>query len=457
MQPTLLIAICLIGFVALTTVFSLRWGALAYLTVVLFAPNVMLETTYFRVEHILTPVLLALILAKTALKRQYGGIRAVVMLYVLWLGWLWLITAISMAQMPNVPFDMRAIYGLVRPGLVMLAFSLVDFDKTWLSRRAALFCYAAIPLGILGVGQTLNIPLFRWITEAAYISPGRDVFFRSLDAEGEGYVLRAISVFENVSYAATYFLLALYTGFALLTSSEKRFDRRERLLLVASMLAACFGGIFTMSGTFLGGALLLWVWTLISTSWRTRAKLVVFSLLALVVVTATFSYLPEGIREQVGLVTDYQADRLSSAAFLHGRLYREKDYALLDSWETAVQRPLVGWGFFSPEGVVINDSIYLLLFYTGGAIGCVIFTAVLTTAVKARSRKDIMTRLLLIWLGVLVLAGFGSTSFFIVRLLDWWWAFVGVHAGLQRKDKLALSGSAQGGVSPLAIGVGHVA
>jgi hypothetical protein len=153
--------------------------------------------------------------------------------------------------------------------------------------------------------------------------------------------------------------------------------------------------------------------------------------------------LSESFRYHMTAVLEYQLDRLTSGGFLHGRFYSDTGDDLLASWQLAFQKPLLGWGFFSPAGVVVNDSLYLVLFYCGGTLGCLIFAALLCILIIPPVKDILKKRMLVVWLAVMLLAGFGSFAFFNPRIGDWWWAIVGIVEGARRRYRVSLPLSAQ--------------
>jgi hypothetical protein len=435
MNTGLLIGAPMAAFVLTMFAIKERVGALAYLVFLLVAPNIVLLGESFRLEHVLPPCMLLILMLRRSVAQERIKVPGFGLIYVLWIAWLLAATFVSSPSDPIALLDWRAVYGYVRPLLVLIVFYNLKIDEDWIRWAAIAFAMSAIPQALLAVGQTSAIGFVRDFTELAYTSPGRDVFVRTVMDEDRGYLFRAICTFENVSYAAIFFLLSLFTGVLMWSRRHSR-SAAQRAILLGSILASLVGGVLTYSATFIAGVALFWFWLVVTLRGKWRVWLVVLSVISGLAVIELLRYMPAFVQERAEGMTGYQVDRLLTGAFLNGRLYIPEGDYLLDSWRIALENPIVGSGFFSEEGLIVNDSVVIVLFYTGGLVGSGLFLAVGLMLLRSVVQPGLPKQLLRLWWWVMVITGFGAMSFFVVRLTDWWWAMAGAIAGLSHREML---------------------
>src|SRR5664280_20755 len=206
-----------------------RRGALAFLAAVLLTPTVVLDGFSFRIEHVLAvPMLFVATLSRPASAlRWWSGSLA--KSYAMW--WLWVMIA-SGAAYPddlNTTASWSDAYTVFRPMVVMAVFYLSfapDTGREATSPEAMrkvlrLFVLASVPLGLLAVAQVLDYGGARAVTGELYGSSSRTAIAVQNARATFGYMWRAVSVFENVGYAATYFVIALGTGIMMLMFGRK--------------------------------------------------------------------------------------------------------------------------------------------------------------------------------------------------------------------------------------------
>lgn len=421
-----------------------------FLYAILFCPNIRIGGLELRLEHAVAPMLLGVII----LSRPVALIRAVrcppILAYLLWFGWCFTMTVIwSLPDLAN-PQSWVAVQGVFRPVLIMAIFAVVVFDGAQFKNLFKGFVLCGIPLACLGIAQTLNFPGARWITQQAYSSSGRDTFSISLESESQGYMVRGISVFENASYAGVFYILVLLAGIWLLAGKASLVSRKEKLALSLAVGFALLGGIFTMSATFVVGVLALGAILFARTRMRAKARIAIgVTGIALLLMLAML-LLPANFVSYFSDAHLYQKERVLSGELFKGRFMNEEGTDLLPAWRMAMDNPVVGFGLLPPAGVIVNDSLYITVLFSGGVIGMILFSLIFVSLFFFRNR-DTLQRLTFAWLILMFAAGFGCPSFFNPRMGEWVWAVVAV-AALRSKNwspaqsnAIATRGAAYGG------------
>jgi hypothetical protein len=300
-----------------------------------------------------------------------------------------------------------------------------------------LFVLASIPLGLLAVAQVLNYGPARTATGELYGSFSRTAIAVQTARVAGGYVWRAVSVFENVGYAATYFVMAVGAGVMMIMFGRKNSPLSSRLLTLCATIAAFVGGVFTMSATFWAGLALVAV---IAGLHFRRGNWFRSALWAVVILTLVVSVGYALLEEGGNLTTTTQYMILTKVLGGQGLAVRygglDSSEAIFSAIDSAMQRPIVGWGVSRPVGVVVNDSLYVYLLHSGGIIGILLFAAFAYQYVALSQRcvpeVKAITRM---WFAVILICGLGGITIFIPRLCDCWWGFSGVMAGLATRRK----------------------
>jgi len=424
-----------------------RRGILFYLGAVLFAPNIVFSSFSFRIEFVL-PMAMLMVAWSTGRTRvaAAGWWRSpVIKAYGVW--WLWLMIATLFVFLEDLRADISwiLVYSLFRPILVMAVFQTAFANADHRVAQPAggtrrvlrLIVVAAIPLTLLSIAQVLDFGPVRDITYLAYSSSTSLVISNQTDLATIGYAWRAVAVFENVSYAATYFVAAAGIGLMMLMFDRKRPQSSDRLLLMLASAAAVVGGFFTMSATFLGGiSLIMAVLFTMSCrgNWRRAISwgLAVLALLGLAGyalfngssnLAATTKYMVlTKILGGAGLATRYGGSDDSTSSFV--------------ALTSALQRPIVGWGIAQPIDVMVNDSLFIFLLHFGGLIGIFLFCIFLRQQfILSRRFIPEIRAISRIWLVTFLFCGLGCITFFIPRYCDCWWGFTGAMAGLACAEK----------------------
>jgi hypothetical protein len=333
------------------------------------------------------------------------------------------------------------VYSLFRPILVMAVFQTafanadarVAVQEGGSRRVLRLIVFAAIPLGLLAIAQTLDFGPFRDITNLAYSSASRQVVGAAQTAsESMGYAWRAVAVFENVSYAATYFVAAAGIGVLMLMFERKRSRRSYQLLLLLATAAAIVGGIFTMSATFLAGITLVMAAVCLMSPRGNRRRV---TLLGVVILSfaGLAGYAVFTGTSNLAAATRYTILTKILAGGGVAERYGGQDTSLpiFAAIDSALQRPIIGWGIAYPIGVIVNDSLYVYLAYTGGLIGILLFCMFLRQQfILSRRFIPEVRAISRIFIMIFLFCGLGSITMSIPRFCDCFWGFTGAMAGL---------------------------
>jgi hypothetical protein len=182
--------------------------------------------------------------------------------------------------------------------------------------------------------------------------------------------------------------------------------------------------VATLSATFLAGSILVGAILLSSARGRARFWLLVAGGALLLVLATAIARAFSGPDVASGTLA-YELDRIRTFDVFTSR-YSGSGGITIDAIGAIQERPLVGWGLSSPKGLFVGDSLYILLAYYGGLIGCLLFLGTIALAAQRGFTRPGAASIFLLWVVVLLASGFGSPSMFIPRLQDWWWAMVGL-------------------------------
>ena len=432
-----------------------RRGVLLYLAAALFAPTIVFDSFSFRIELLLP---LAMLLIDSMSGRTGVGDTGwwrspVIKSYGAWWVWVMIATLFVYPNGVSTTASWIEVYSLFRPILVMAVFQTsfanadarVTVQEGGTRRVLRLIVFAAIPLGLLAIAQTLDFGPFRDITNLAYFSASRQVVGAAQTAsESLGYAWRAVAVFENVSYAATYFVAAAGIGVMMLMFERGRSRRSYRMLLLLAIAAAIVGGMFTMSATFLAGITLVMAAVCLmspSGNWRrvTLLGVVILSFAGLAgyaVFTGT---------SNLAAATRYiiLTKILAGAGFADRYGGQDTSVPIFAAIQSALKRPIVGWGVVHPIDIIVNDSLYVYLAYTGGLIGILLFCMFLRQQfILSRRFIPEVRAISRIFMMIVLFCGLGSITMSIPRFCDCWWGFTGAMAGLVCAGKSKASDAA---------------
>lgn len=391
--------------------------ALILLVATLVAPYIPVgPSVAVRIEMFWLPVLLVVTLPLIRVSR---------ITWLLAMFWLWLaaVTLVSLARGIDGTVSLATAAGYARVIAITALFYNLRLSEAQVVRGLTWFVHMAIPLGFVGLTQAINFGPVVAMTLAHYSGSGRTSLETQLATFGR--LSRATGSFEAPSFAAVYFLLAIGTGLWLLSGHARYLNRWSRTFLVVGIVSAIIGGMMTLSSTFIAGVAALIVVLMLVSPWSARVRLTVAASITGALALPLFVFSVSRSPVAAGSL-NYQLARLSN---LNVFATRFGDQGLLVPTIDAVLRmPLTGWGFFTQPGIFLGDSAYVVWLYMGGAIGLLFMLAILVLcAHQVRSLGPLGT-IVLIWLVVLLASGFGSPSFSIPRIGDWWWALAAMTA-----------------------------
>ena len=413
---------------------NLKQGLVLFLLSLLFAPYMVIGSKHIRIELLLTPLLAGILLVRYDI-RSLRIPYSVWPLLALW-GYTFAITLISVILgLTSSPAWLNA-YAYLRPVILVFLFANVGFSSSDLVRILRWFAASAIPLSLLAIGQTFNLPLAAEITINSYVSPGRPVIERMM--EELGFILRAVSVFETPAYAATYFLSTLVTSIYLLFELRgKMAEQRSFVMLLLSLVASLVGGALTLSATFVAGISFLLFLLFLRLTWHNKVRAI---LLSLTLGACVFGYLILiGKEEKYASIANnitYQIRRVVTLELFETRYAEHTGYLSITMKEIG-DNPLVGYGWTKKRGVFIGDSMYVVLLYQSGIVGFMIFLWWITMTYRTVKSNPPSREMFIFWLSTLLVSGMGSPSFFIPRLNDWWWSLCGIGISLASLDTLS--------------------
>lgn len=393
---------------------KLAIGLLLILT--LLSPNISIASLSFRIESLLVPVLGTIFIISN---RRLHLSWLVAAFLVFWL-WLLLSTLLGLMQGTEGSIAWITIYGIFRFVLVIALFASVGFSQAETIRLLQGFVLSAIPLGILGIAQLLDIGFAVWLTLEGYTSPGRGSIAALLALDGT--LGRTVSVFESATFAANYYLLAFGSGIWLLLHQQFHGGLRMKIALVLATALAFLGGIMTLSASFIAGLGVLLAWLALTLRWKIKLRLAL-ALIGLLALSPFVFWLVESSSAAGGLT--YQWTRLTDGDVFRTRFDGETGL-LAGTVRAIMERPINGWGFLIQEGVFVGDSTYAVWLYYGGLIGLFLFLGIMLGIAAVGLRSGSVGQITILWLVLLMALSAGSPSFLIPRLADWWWALAAI-------------------------------
>ncbi|HSA33023.1 MAG TPA: hypothetical protein P5077_04790 [bacterium] len=423
MGTTLSIAFC--AWCLFEAFRDLKRSLLILLPGILFAPYMIFGSAYVRIELVMMPALLFILLlrrgnADIPLPRV---IRPIILLWALTL----CVTLVSSVTGTAVSPAWFNAYAYLKPAIIILLFANAGFRKEDLPPFLRLFAATAIPLGLFAATQTFGLKAATDLTMSAYISPGRIVVERLVDELG--FILRAVSVFEHPSYAASYFLIAFATSVYLLFELRGTAGNDRRPLLpLLSLIMSFIGGVMTLSGTFVAGLAIILFLLFLRLQWKNKLlTLAVSGALGLVIIGYLMVLGEQEDYESIANNITYQVHRVVSMELFETRYAKNTGYLARTIYEIR-ENPVIGYGWSRKQGVFIGDSMYVVILYQSGLIGLTLFAWWALSTYRIGRRSRIGSEVFLLWLFVLLIAGVGIPSFFTPRLNDWVWALCGILA-----------------------------
>lgn len=424
-----ILALVLSLFFLLLPFLSEKKALMLYLIGSLIFPYLHLGDLAVRFELIYAIWLLFVLLAKMLVKPGPLRWHPVSSLYILYF-----MVAVTSTSLSLVQYDVSligssiALYGLLRPLLVLFLFMNVRIDEQFV--RSALWWFLFLSLGIsaLSVLQSLDIGLITKATEALYSSTFRTSIEKLTQAFG--FLLRSVGVFESPVYNAVFILIVLLVAVNMLLQEQ---DARHRLILCLAIFLAAIAGITTISSTFLIGSIVILgivVWDNFRYYKRIFRLALVSMSISLILFFITFTFVSQ--TEYLKGPLNYQLDRIVSGKVFKSR-YSPEEGILRGTYKAIADRPLIGWGNVKQEGVFAGDSIYMATLYQRGVIGFLVFISIFCILIHRNSTNSslpgiagFINKLTLQITIIFLFVGIGAPSFHILRIQEWYWALVGM-------------------------------
>ncbi len=334
----------------------------------------------------------------------------------IWLSWIILLTISSSNNVNWI-----GIYGVTR----LVALSLIFFSIRWTEKDIInsqwIFVISAIPVGLLSIGQLLGLKWAMYITRLAYL-PYSSVVFEEQEwfSVTREDIFRGLGVFGNVSPAGTFFGLVIGINLFLITINRDISFKRS--ILYSTLFFAFFGGFSTLSGTFIGIALIVPFLTFLTVpniNRRSLIKPISFYIIFFLFLGSFLVFQNENVMSHVqyqikGLLT---GERFQSRYGIEGVTH--------DAWQYVLKNPVQGAGIIETD-IFSGDSLYTFLLFTGGFLGFLLFMIPLIGILKIGLYNNIIARIATLWTLCILITGVSSNGMFIVRLGDWWWAMQGM-------------------------------
>ncbi|MFO1449150.1 MAG: hypothetical protein U1F61_13435 [Opitutaceae bacterium] len=406
-----------------TLAVSAKRALTCLLVCVLICPVLPLGALTLRLELVMVPLLFGLLVASNPAK-LFAVLRGPCSVSLLvWLAW---VVAASLLcggwhLLANFAWWLE-LYGLVRLALVFWLFAMFAWSRAEVIALIRFFALTAVPVCVLSIGQVLQWGWARSLSLTGFVPATSPVFQQQLEKEETGYVFRALGVFGNVSPCAYYFAIVAGCCMIALLDQKVRGLSRSRLYWLGCGCFGLLGGISTMSGTFVAGlpiVMLLCFWLSRRNLSYRRLYLLLGIFLAAFIITVVVVYSSPRLKAQY----DYQVEGLLSGERFKSR-YDDEIGITRQAKNVIEGNPLLG-GFGREEEIFIGDSILTLLGFYGGYVGATLFTVFLVLLYYRTNRPD-QTGYGILWLIGALLFGASTTSFFTLRMADWWWALMGI-------------------------------
>jgi len=419
------------GFGVFLSFFSERKALLLYLVGSLIFPYLHLGDLAIRFELIFAIWLVVVLLAKKLVKCRPLCWHPVNSLYLLYLSVIVISSLIAFVQFGgSLTSSFFALYGLLRPLLVMILFMNVVSDERFIRSVIWWFLILSLGINIFSVLQFLNVGSVAPITQVLYSSDSRTPIGAQIQASG--FIVRSVGVFESPVFNANFILVVLLLSFNMLQRERNGLFKKAIYGIIA---LAFIAGITTGTATFLVGIVVvigIFFWT-----HRQRlGRVLKFSLLLAILGFFLF-FIVGYLLSQVPIAKGnfgYELHRIMSFDVLSSR-YSPESGILRGAYQAILDQPFIGYGEVINIGreVFVGDSLYLSVLYKGGIIGFALFLLIFYALIRSNLGKHRLpgiagffnnTVLQLTILGFFI--GIGSSIFYCVRLQEWYWAFVGL-------------------------------
>jgi hypothetical protein len=398
---------------------GLRW----YLIAALVAPYFSLGSVSVRLEVGLAPILLVMVLVS----ENRAPPPPILPAWLSWWTWILVVTAFEAIIATQSAVVWLDVYTLLRPVFIVALFYVAGYSEREAVRIIRDFVLLAVPLALFALAQVSGNVLATSITVDHYNSRAAvPNLIASL-----GSIVRAVSTLELPANAATYFLMAIGGTVILLAERQSLEHGFRRWPLLVAGIAGLAGGFATGSATFIAGVIVLSLWVLYRSIAGKQGRLLLIGLVVALIGLGFGGLFLQGATYRARIL-QFQVGRVSSGSLLDTR-YGSVSGNLAPTIQAIEQQPVTGYGLVPLPRVFLGDSLYVLLLYTGGVVGLLLFATVLVPVVRAARRTGVTGRVCLVWLAILLATGVATPTFFAPRIQDWWWALVGIVLSLARQ------------------------
>ncbi|AVX30363.1 hypothetical protein CTH_0760 [Carboxydocella thermautotrophica] len=400
------------------TLKSIRKGAKLFLLLVLIIPYFKLGHSYFNMEYIYIIFLFIVLLIKRFFSKKAIVWPKVANYYLMFVMYIFFNTIININHYSEITTIFKNFFFYVKPLILMFIFSNIQLNHRDVRNLLDSFVYLSIIFLIFEIGQINNNEFITNITLEYYSSPSR-LSIQNL-IEFYGGIIRGVSVFEHPAYASIYFLLSLCISIYRLLSGIHGFRFIAWLVLVFINIV---GGYLTASATFISGIILLLLFLSSYLLYKRRfislIKIYFCVLILIYLISLNCNYLSNGD------VIKYQIDRVYNLEIFNTRFNSQNGF-LLETISQIKNNFIFGLGILNFNNVFIGDSMWVIIFYYGGLVGFIIFSTFLIQVIHNFIKLQYDLLILVLWVYVFVITGFGIPSFFTPRIQDWFWAFVSI-------------------------------
>ena len=385
----------------------------------------------------LTIVLLMKMLVKSDGKLYWSSINS---LYSLFFMVILTSTLIAYTQHSGQLFaKMVTLYGLLRPLLILFIFMNVGMNDKFVKSVLWNFIFLSFGINLFSLLQFFGFNTITKITRVLYSSPVITPI--PVMEKIFGFLARSVGVFESPVYNANYTLIVILVALNMLQEEKKK---RLRWVLFLATVFAISAGISTLSGTFWLGLFVVLVIIACSSLYSPKKFFYLTYrgiIIGVIVIFVAFPVLFQNPYLRGNL--NYQFNRIKSLQVFSSRYSPETGIFSRGTYAVILGNPIIGLGVTEVEGAFIGDSVYTSIFYRGGIVGFTLFLFLFYLIIKKSkanrhlpNSNGLINNLVLQITILLLLTSIGGPSFYIRRLMEWYWALVGIILNRNFKNSM---------------------
>ena len=394
----------------------------------------------------LTIILIVKMLVKTDRKLYWSSINSI---YSLFFMVILTSTLIAYTQYSGqLSARMISLYGLLRPLLVLFIFMNVGMDDKFV--KSVLWSFILLSFGInsFSLLQFFGFNTITKITRVLYSSP----MITPIPVMEKifGFLVRSVGVFESPVYNANYTLIVILVALNMLQEEKKKCPRWVLFLATVFAISA---GVSTLSGTFWLGFFVVFVIIAYSNLYSPKKFFYLTYrgiIIGAIVIFVAFPVLFQNPYLRGNL--NYQFNRIKSLQVFSSRYSPETGIFSRGTYAAILENPVIGLGVTVTEGAFIGDSAYTSTFYKGGIIGFTLFLFLFYLIIKKSKANrhlpdsnGLINNIVLQITILLLLTSIGGPSFYIRRLMEWYWALVGIILNRNFKNSMQVKYHEEGG------------